>query len=251
MVPLILDTDDMLISVVRLGVPDLVLGASTGGSYFASFVSALPVAQVPARPGWGTADLGFSSSAIATQGPANCSSLLFQKAGSSFLLDFNSDGSIKAVQSLVPSTVGGMDISALVSKAGDVNGDGRQDLTLSFGGATRAVMLAQPDGTLRVDASASVIAVWNSFVAACAAGNRQGAVNHLWGGTSNGYANALLDTANDITQLSRGIVAVETVATSSTVYAVNVIYQHTSPAEYVAYKLDAVLIGGVWYLQSM
>lgn len=249
--PIVVDPDEMLMIVVPRGVSDIVLGASIGGAYLASFVSTLPAGQAPARPAWSSPDLGFTSSVIATQGTSGCKSLLFQKAGASFLVAFNSDGSIKGAQSLVPSAAGGADLTLFASTATDVTGDGRQDLVLMQNNHARAVLVAQADGTLLADGPASVQAVWNSFLAACVANDRTGAVDHLWTGSSNAHAASLLDSSSNITKLGTGIVATEITSSGTNLYAINLIYHHTSPDEYVSYQVRIMNSGGAWYIQSL
>jgi hypothetical protein len=145
----------------------------------------------------------------------------------------------------------GVDIGALTVQVTDVNGDGRQDVVLGDGGATRAVLTAQADGTLAADATASVTAVWNSFLAACAAADRQRAVNHLWGGSSNGYAASFLDTSTDITQLAHGIVATEVDMLAPSLYTITLVYQRTTPTDLASYTVEVMSSSGAWYIQSM
>jgi len=242
--PLMIDDD---IIVLPLGVPDMVIGATSGaGNYFAQYVSSLPAAQVPAAST--TAALGFKTAAVKTAS-TGCPALLFEKAGASFMIQFNSDGSIAATQKLDGSS-GGTDVGAYDVAVADVNGDGLQDVVLKQNGVVRAVLTAQPNGSLAADAVASATAVWNGFLAACAAGDRTTAVGYLTDDAAASFGSHLTNPANDITLMAKNIVGqqISTLATNR-LMAVKVLY--FNDPDYVAYTNEIVFVSGAWYLQTL
>lgn len=238
---------DDVVTMIPLGVPDMVIGATSGaGNYFAQYVSSLPVSQVPQAPATPTS--GFKT-VVAKTLSGGCPSLLFEKAGASFLVEFNSDGSIVGAQGLDGSS-GGVDVGAFAVTVADVNGDGRQDLVLKQGGATRLVLAGQVNGTVSPDDAASATAVWNGFIAACAAGDRALAASYLSDQAAALYGAHLANTGNDITLMAQNIVGqqVSTLAAGK-MMSVKVLY--LNGADYVAYTNEIVFVNGGWYLQTL
>lgn len=176
-VPLPLDDDMVFVIPVPKPINGFVL-TSSGSRYTTTTLP--PQASIPQgwSPSAGTLLVGD------VQG-TGCPAVLLQAAtgAKSFLVGYDGAQNPYIIQQLgfLPGETGDFSDAALVFK--DTNGDARMDLEASRSGAVQAIYLADAGGVLRLDPSASALAVWRSFLTAMAANDVDRSLRHL---TSSG-----------------------------------------------------------------